>query len=126
MKPLTLGLLLLATTASAQTFAPGGAQYPSPAIGRHFLDTPVAQCVIAVPVGPNAVMLTPCPNPALPTPLPAPAPPVAAPKDADAPPPVVINIYPGSATEPPQVVMPPLPAPKALAPKAVPKKPCAC
>ena len=127
MKALTVALVLFATSASAQTFAPGAAVYPSPPLGRHFLDQPVATCVIATPVSVNAVMLTPCPPgtlvpPAaaqLPTPTPPTTPPVAAPKEAEAPrEPVVIRI---------EVVpvAPEKPAPKA-APKAAPKKTCPC
>ena len=123
--------VFLFSTAPAygQSYAPGGAQYPSPAPGRHFLDTPVAQCVIAVPVGQNAVMLTPCPTPTV-TPPVAP-PPVAQPKEEGMPP-VVINIYPGSATDPPQVETLPAPPAKPAPPRATPqgkvqpKKPCTC
>jgi hypothetical protein len=81
-----------------------------PPLGRHFLDQPVAQCVIASPVSPTAVMLTPCPVGTA-----GPPPAVAEPK---APEPVVIRIE--------VVPVPPdTPTPKA-APKAAPKKVCPC
>jgi hypothetical protein len=124
MRALVVALVLCATPASAQLFAPGAAPYPSPPLGRHFLDQPVAQCVIATPVSVNAVMLTPCPTgPTGPTPPPvsvtppiAAPPPEATPKVAE---PTVIRI---------EVVpvAPDKPAPKA-APKApAPKKVCPC
>lgn len=131
MKPLLVGLVLIAVPASAQTFAPGAVQSPPP-MGRHFLDSPVATCVIAVPVSPSAVMLTPCPPgtgsvppaPAPPgvsvTPLPI-TPPVAAPKEPEPREPLVLRIE--------VVPVAPAPAPKITppAPKAAPKKgPCPC
>jgi len=88
-----------------------------PPLSRHFLDQPVAQCVIATPVSPTAVALTPCP-PGAPSSLPAPTPPgvsVTSPEPRE---PVVLRI---------EVVpvAPAAPAPKA-APKAAPKKSCPC
>jgi hypothetical protein len=62
----------LAFSASAQgLLTPGAAQYPSPPLGRHFLDKEVAQCVIArpCPYG-DCVILLPCTLGAVPTPTP--------------------------------------------------------
>lgn len=86
-------------------------------LGRHFLDQPVAQCVIATPVSPSAVALTPCP-PGAPSSLPAPTPPGVSVTPPEPREPVVLRI---------EVVpvAPEKPAPKA-APKAAPKKSCPC
>jgi hypothetical protein len=129
MKRLAFVILFLASTADAQTFAPSGAIYPSPA-GRNFLDGPVAQCVIArpCPFG-ECVILQPCPPgtlvPPTPTTLPAPVvPPVATPIPEPKESPVTINVYPGSGTVPPVVERS---TPKVVAPqKKKPDKPCKC
>lgn len=112
--------MLLIDVAGAQTFAPGGAVYPSPS-PRTFLDQPIAQCVIARPCPwGDCVILSACPPGTLvaPAPLPAPAPPVAEPKTAVEREPIVIQVQPCPVCEV-------KPAPKA-APKAAPKKPCPC
>jgi hypothetical protein len=118
--------MILTTILIAQLFAPGAAQYPSPA-PRPFLDAPVAQCVIAKPCPwGDCVILSPCPAstlvpPQVTPPIAAP-PPAATPKEAEAPrEPVVIRIE--------VVPVPPAGAPAVpkAAPKAVPKKKdCPC
>jgi hypothetical protein len=137
MKRLAFAFLLCAAPVSAQSlFAPGAAQYPSPA-PRQYLEGPVMQCVIATPCQwASCVVLSPCPagtvvSPPVATTLPAPAPPsrVEAPiaptpepkEPKETPPPVTINVYPGAVTAPPEVKV----VPKA-APKVTPKKSCPC
>lgn len=119
----SLSMLILDVSgmAEAQTFAPGAVQSAVPAPGRHFLDQPIATCVIATPVSQNAVMLTPCP-PGVPT---APPPVVTAP--------IAPTAEPKSEPREPTVlrieVVPVAPAPPAAkpAPKAAPKKKeCPC
>jgi len=93
-----------------------GAAAPAtpPPLGRHFLDQPVAQCVMATPVSPTTVALTPCP-PGAPSALPAPTP-------------AGVSVTPPEPREPVVLRIEVVPvAPAAPAPKAAPKKKeCPC
>jgi len=122
---------LLASAASAQLLTPGAATFPSPPLGRTFLDQPVATCVIAVPCPyGDCVILKPCP----PHVAAAPTPPIAAPPTVQpvATPPIATPpaAPPSAAPLPaPSIVIqcPPVPTPKAApVPKAAPPKCPAC
>lgn len=130
---LVLSLLLVATSASAQLLAPGAAQYPSPPLGRHFLDQPVATCVIAVPCPyGDCVILKACPSVPVAAPLPTPAPPapVTPPIATPAPPPVATPKEADTPREPVVIRIEVVPvAPDKAAPKPAPKaakKGCPC
>jgi hypothetical protein len=134
MQRLIVGLLLLlASSASAQGLtAYGAAPSPSPAT-RHFLDAPVAQCVIAkpCPYG-DCVILQACPpGTMVPPPQAAQLPAQTPPPQASTP--IAPTPEPKKAVEPQEIVIrvevvpvaPDKPASKA-APKAAPKKGCPC
>lgn len=112
MKRFILACLLLAGPAWAQSTAPGAAPFPSPGVGKFFIEQQgTAQCVIARPCPQgDCVILSPCP------PL---SPPAVTPPIAETPAPC-----PPAASQLPAPV--PTPTPQAQRSAPAPKKLCPC